>query len=136
MGASGDASAAWQAGCVIKRFVANAAALGLATWLLSGITLGADTWLDAVVTMLVVAAFFGLVNALVRPVVKFFSLPFIVLTLGAFVWVINAGMLMLTSWIAGRFGWPWHVDGWIPALLGALIVTIIGGTAGHLLEHQ
>ena len=116
---------------MIKRFVANAAALGLATWLLSGITLRADTWLDAVVTMLVVAAFFGLVNALVRPVVKFLSLPFIVLTLGAFVWVINAGMLMLTSWLAGRF-----VDGWIPALLGALIVTIIGGTAGHLLEHQ
>lgn len=121
---------------MIKRFVANAAALGLATWLLSGITLRADTGLDAVVTMLVVAAFFELVNALVRPVVKFFSLPFIVLTLGAFVWVINAGMLMLTSWLAGRFGWPWHVDGSIPALLGALIVTIIGGTAGHLLEHQ
>lgn len=119
---------------MITRFIANAAALALATWLLSGITLGAATTTQQALTIAVVAAIFGLLNALVKPLVKLLTLPLVVLSLGLFLWVINAGMLMLTSALASHFGWAWHVDGWGTALIGALIVTVVGGLVGHILD--
>lgn len=121
---------------MLKRFVTNAAALGLATWLLSGITLGARDWQQGALTIAVVAAIFGVLNALVKPVLKFFSLPLVILSLGLFLWVINAAMLMLTSAVAQNFGWPWHVDGWTSAFIGALVVTLVGGLVGHLLDGE
>jgi putative membrane protein len=74
--------------------------------------------------MLVVGVLFGLVNAVVRPVVKLLSLPFILLTLGLLIFVINALMLLLTSWIAGQLGVGFHVDGFWTALVGAVIVSL------------
>jgi len=102
----------------------NALALAAATWLLSGITLTGDTDGQKVAALLVVAVVFGVVNAVVRPVVKLLSLPFIILTLGLLVFVINALMLMLTSAIAGGIGLGFHVDGFGTALLGGLVVMV------------
>jgi putative membrane protein len=104
--------------------VVNAVALAAATWLLSGITLTGDTAGDRVGTLVVVAVVFGLVNAVVRPVVKLLSFPFIILTLGLLIFVINALMLLLTSWLAGRLELGFHVDGFWTAVLGGLVVMV------------
>lgn len=109
----------------LVRVVVNAIALGVACWLLSDISLTAGTTTEQVLRLLLVAVVFGLVNAVVRPVVKLLSLPFILLTLGLLIFVINALMLMLTSWLSGQLGLGFHVDGFGTALVGALIITIV-----------
>jgi putative membrane protein len=109
----------------LVRVVVNAIALGVACWLLSDISLTGGTTSEQVLRLLLVAVVFGLVNAVVRPVVKLLSLPFILLTLGLLIFVINALMLMLTSWLSGKLGLGFHVDGFGTALIGALIITIV-----------
>ena len=104
--------------------VVNASALALATWLLDGIRLTDRAAEDRLVTLVLVALIFGVVNAVVRPIVKTLSLPFIVLTLGLLIFVINALMLMLTSWISGKVGLGFDVDGFWTAVLGAVIVMV------------
>ena len=110
---------------LLVKLVGNAIALAIATWLLADITLNGSTTGKRILTLLVVAAIFGVVNLLVKPIVKLLSLPFIILTLGLLLFVINALMLMLTSWIAGKLDVPFHVEGFGTALLGALIITIV-----------
>jgi putative membrane protein len=102
----------------------NALALTTATLLLSGITLTADTAGRRVAAMVVVAVVFGVVNAVVRPVVKLLSLPFILLTLGLLIFVINALMLLLTSAISTKVGLGFHVDDFGSAVLGGLVVMV------------
>jgi putative membrane protein len=104
--------------------VVNALALAAATYLLTGITLTGATDGDRVLTLVLVAIVFGLVNAVVRPVVKLLSLPFIILTLGLLVFVINGLMLLLTSWVSGQIGLGFHVDGFWTAVLGGLVVMV------------
>jgi len=102
----------------------NAVALAAASWLLSGITLTGSTGGDRAATLLLVAVVFGVVNAVVRPVVKLLAFPFIILTLGLLIFVINALMLLLTSWLSGQIGLGFHVDGFWTAVLGGLVVMV------------
>jgi putative membrane protein len=102
----------------------NALALTAATWLLSGITLTGDTEGARVVTLVLVALVFGVVNAVVRPVVKLLSLPFIIITLGLLIFVINALMLLLTSWLSRQLGLGFHVNSFWTAILGGLVVMV------------
>jgi putative membrane protein len=107
------------------RLVANAAALALATWILADITLTASTTLRKVIVLAVVALIFGIVNAIIKPIFKLISIPLLLLTLGLFLIVINACMLLLTSWLAGMFDLGWHVEGFWTAVVGAIIVSIV-----------
>lgn len=113
-------------GAMLVRFLASAAALAVATWLLPGITVdaGGDTWSE-VFTVLAVAAIFGVVNTVIKPLFKFVSAPLILLSLGLFLLVINALLLMLVSWAAEKLSLGWHVDDWGSAFWGALIVSIV-----------
>jgi putative membrane protein len=104
--------------------VVNALALAVATWLLDGIELTGSGTEDRVITLVLVALIFGVINAVVAPVVKLLSLPFIILTLGLFLLVINAAMLLFTSWIAEQFELGFHVAGFWTAVIGAIIVTV------------
>jgi putative membrane protein len=106
----------------IGRLIANAAALWVASYLLAGIQY-TGSWPG----LLGVALLFGLVNTLIKPVLTVLSLPVQVLTLGMFTFVINALLLMLTSWLAGSLGIAFVVDGFVTALIGALIVSIVSG---------
>ncbi len=110
---------------LILRLLANAAALAVATFLLSGISLTATTWEGKLFTFLVVGAVFGIINAIVKPIFQLVTIPLVLLTLGLFLLVINALLLMLTSWLAGLIGVGWHVDGFWPALFGSIIVSIV-----------
>lgn len=111
---------------LIIRLLANAVALAVASWLVAGITLQGATTGRRVLTLLIVAAIFGVVNAIVKPVVKVLSFPLLILTLGLLTFVINAVMLLLTSWITGKLDVQFHVDGFWAALFGALIVSVVG----------
>jgi len=109
----------------ILRLLANAAALAIATWILSGITLTAPTTARKVLVLLVVALIFGVQNAIIKPIFALFTAPLILLTLGLFLIVINACMLLLTSWLAGLFDLGWDVDGFWTAVLGGIIISIV-----------
>jgi putative membrane protein len=110
---------------LLMRLVVNAIAVGVAAWLLNGITVSGTSTTRRVITLIVVAAIFGLVNAVVKPLATILSLPFIVLTLGLLIFVINALMLLLTSWISDGLDIPFTVNGFGTALIGALIITVV-----------
>ncbi len=120
---------------MVKQFIANAAALALATFIVPGITLGAGTDRQKVLALCLVAVIFGALNAFVKPIFKFVSGLLILLTLGLFLWVINAVMLMLTSHIARRLGLSWQVHTWGAAFLGALIIALTSSIVGNALKR-
>lgn len=103
------------------------AGLAAAAWLLDGIHLDGATWQDKLLPLAGAAVILGLVSISVEPVVKLLSLPFIIVTIGLFLLVINALMLMLTSWIAGKADVGFTVDGFWAALVGSVIVTLVTG---------
>src|SRR5262245_22854330 len=100
---------------ILLRFLINAAALWLAAEVVPGIHAGRPG------SILAVALVFGLVNVLIRPILKLLTCPIILLTLGLFTLVVNALMLMLTAWIGRGFGIDFKVDGFVAAFLGALL---------------
>jgi putative membrane protein len=115
----------------------TAAALAVATWLFDGIyftgpTSGTAEIRHKLIPLLVVALILGVVSSFVKPVATFFSIPFIVVTLGLFLLVINALMLMLTAWIAGALGLGFHVDGFWNALGGSIVITIVNAFISHV----
>jgi putative membrane protein len=110
---------------LIVRLLASAVALAVAAWLVDGISVGPGTDTERVLTLLGVAVIFGLVNAIIRPILRLLTLPLVVLTLGLFLLVLNALMLLLTEWIAEQFDLAFQVDGFWSALLGALVVTVV-----------
>ena len=116
--------------------VVNAAALGVAVWLFDGITLTADGTGGRIVTLLIVGAIFGVVTSVIRPIVNVLSLPLIILTLGLFLLVTNALMLLLTSKLADTFGLEFHVDGFWTAVFGALVISIASMIVESLLPDR
>jgi len=110
------------------RFVINAAALGVAAWLIDGIEV------DNIQALLLAALIFGIVNAIVKPILAFVTCPLIVLTLGLFLLVLNAAMMGLTSWIAGQLDISFRVDSFVAALLGAIIVAIVSWALTQLTD--
>ena len=104
----------------ILRLLISAAALWVAIQLVDGIQYTGDSW-----SLLFVALVFGVLNAGVRPLLTVLSIPLIIVTLGLFIFVINALMLMLTSWVSGLLNLGFHVDGFWAAFLGGLIVSVV-----------
>ncbi|MFB8756443.1 phage holin family protein [Streptomyces nigra] len=109
----------------VVKTIANAGALAVAVWLIDDITLTGDSTGKEIATLLLVALIFGLVNVVVKPVVKLLSLPLLILTLGLFTLVVNALMLLLTSWLADQVDLSFHVEGFWTAVLGGLIISIV-----------
>lgn len=110
------------------RVLVNGVALWVAAFFVRGIHLaeGAGSTGSHLWTIFWVALIFGLLNAVIKPIVTILSLPAIVLTLGLFTLIVNAFMLELTSWFAGQFNLAFHVDAFFwDAVLGALIITIV-----------
>jgi len=124
---------------ILLRLIVNAVALLVTAWIIPGIYLGAagphptqHDW----VTLLVVALIFGLINTIIRPIVLLLSLPLTILTLGLFLFVINAFMLLITSWIAQGMGLGFRVDGFFPALLGSLIISVVSFVLSRALSKS
>jgi putative membrane protein len=118
---------------LILRWIIIAVALYVAVLIVPGITVEGDAW----VAFTVMALILGLVNAIVRPVLKFLSCGFIIITLGLFVLVINAATFLLASEIAQNwFNVGFYVDGFLPALLGSLIVSVVSIILNQILIDE
>jgi len=110
---------------LLIRLAISALALWISTLIFEGITLGGSASRQ-VLTVVIVAAIFGIVNAVLRPIIKVIGCWAYVLTLGLAAILVNGALLMLTSWIAGRLDLPFHVDEfWPTAVLGALFIGIV-----------
>ena len=110
----------------VVRVLINGVAIWLATLVLPGLTIvGADTTAQSIGIILLVALVFGLVNAIVKPVVAILSIPLYILTLGLFTLIVNALMLTLTEWITEQTSWGLRIDDFGTAILGALIISIV-----------
>lgn len=114
---------------LLLRVVINAVAIWVATYIVPGLTVTGNVW-----SWLVVAIIFGLVNALIRPIVKLLTLPISVVTLGLFSLVINALMLMLTGWLTKSLVIEGALFGFIPALLGSIIISIVSTVLNWFLK--
>lgn len=117
----------------LLRVLVSALALGAAAWLFDGIeVVGHDNGKQAV-TLLAVALIFGVINAVVAPVVKLLSLPFIILTLGLLLLLINAAMLWLTSRIAEGLDLGFRVEGFWTTVFGAIVISVVSAILGAIL---
>ncbi len=108
----------------------HAAALAVAAWVFDGIRFagpdrGTAELQEKLLPLLLVALILGLVSALVKPVLQVLSIPFIIITLGLFLVVINAAMLLLTGWLADKLDIGFAVDGFWTAVGGAIVVTLV-----------
>ncbi|MCI0687184.1 MAG: phage holin family protein [Sporichthyaceae bacterium] len=110
---------------IMTRIIVNAVALAVAAWVVTGVDLTGSSTANKVLTLLGVAAIFGLINTFIKPVVKLLSLPFIILTLGLLIFVINALLLWLTGAISSGLGLSFSVEGFWPALFGSVIISLV-----------
>lgn len=117
---------------LLVRWVITALALFVAAWLVPGIRVSGSAW----IAYALMAVVLGLVNALVRPLLKLLTCPLVLLTLGLFTLVINGLTLWLSALIANHFGIQFYVDGFWPALLGALIVSVVTVVLSALLGED
>jgi len=102
---------------LLIKFAATAGALWLAAWIVPGIALS-----ERVGTILWVTLVFGIVNTFLKPLTKLLTFPLLLVTLGLFAFVINAALLGLTAWLTDGLS----VDGFLPALLGSLVISAAG----------
>jgi putative membrane protein len=132
----------------IGRVLINGLALWVASWILPGLDISTSATTDVVaqtgvaqgtdvagtaLAYLFIGLIFGLVNAFIRPMVSFLSLPITILTLGLFTIVISAAMLYLTSWISSFTPVHFTIDSFFwTAVLGAIIITLISLVAGRI----
>ena len=110
------------------RVVVNGLALWVAALVIPGINLanGESSWTTKVLTVFFVALVFGVINAFVKPVARLLSLPFIILTLGLFTFVVNAFMLQITEWICGWVNLDFTIDEFFwDAVLAAVVITFV-----------
>lgn len=116
------------------RLAVTAAAISVAAWLFNGIwvTPTGDSTAKAVATVLVIAAIFTAVNAVVKPILTLVALPLVVVTLGLFLLVINALMLMLTSAITEHTPFGLHVEGFWTAVAGSVVISVVNWLLGVL----
>ena len=113
----------------------NVLALGAAALLFDGITVTGADRSEQIVTLVIVGAIFGAITSFVKPVIALFSLPVIVLTFGLFLLVINALMLLLTSVIADGLDLGFHVDGFVTAVLGSIVISIVSALVSIVLRR-
>lgn len=110
---------------ILVRLIISAVALWISTLVIDGITVSGKAGEQAG-TLVIVAVIFGVVNAVLRPIIKMVGCWAYILTLGLIALVVNGALLMLTSWIAGQLDLPFHVNEfWPTAVLGALLIGVI-----------
>ena len=117
----------------LTAWLLSSAALAIAAQLLGehmDIGDSGDSTTARVVSILIVGAIFTVINMFVAPVIKTLSLPFIILSLGLALLVINALLLLLTEWITGKFDVSFEIDGFWWALLGAVVISLVNVVLG------
>ena len=111
---------------LLLRIIVIAISLWVTTLIVPGIEITAASTGAGIATLIGVALIFGLVNGVLKPMIKVVGCLFYVFTLGLIGLVVNALLFMLVGWIAERFGLPFTVAGFLPAFLGAIVVSVVG----------
>ena len=112
----------------VLRFLVRTAATAVGLWVataLPGISVTGTSGWSTALTLFGVAIIFGVVNAVLKPIIKVLGCAFYILTLGLFALVVNAALLVLTSWLAGELDLPFHVEWFWPAFWGAIIIGVV-----------
>ncbi|WP_434742361.1 phage holin family protein [Micromonospora sp. SH-82] len=107
------------------RLATTAVALWVTTLVVPGVEVSGRSGANTALTLLVVALIFGVVNAVLKPVIQVVGCVFYLLTLGLFALVVNALLFLLTDWIADALDLPFRVDGFWPAFWGAIVVAVV-----------
>ncbi len=107
---------------LLIRWLIVAVSIFLTAWLIPGIRIEGN---NGFLTIAIVAIILGFMNAIIRPMLAFFSCGCIVATLGLFMLVINAIVLSLTAWASQLLGLKFYVDGFLPAILGSIVISVI-----------
>lgn len=122
---------------IVLRLVCSALAVWISTLIIPGITTSAESTAGTIGTLLLVALLIGVVNAVIKPIVKFVGCGLYVLTLGLISIVVNGLLFWLVSWISGVLGIPFHVANfWPSALLGALLVSVVSWALGLVIKDR
>jgi putative membrane protein len=122
---------------IVIRLVVSAVALWISTLVIDGITIGGDSVLEKTGTLLLVAAIFGVVNAVIRPIVKTVGCAAYVVTLGLVALLVNGALFLFTSWIADQLDLAFDVDRfWPTAVLGALLVAVVSWVLNMLVPDN
>jgi len=121
---------------ILIKLVITAAAVWVATLIIPGIQLHTHSSAGKIGTLLVVAVIFGLINAILKPIVKTIGCLAYAITFGLISIVVNGLLFWLTSYLAGRFDLPFHITGFLPAVLGALLVGIVGWLLSLILDRD
>jgi putative membrane protein len=122
---------------IVLRLVCSALAVWLATLIIPGIEVTAESVWGTIGTVLLIALIFGIVNTVIKPIVKVVGCGLYVLTLGLIALVVNGLLFWLVSWIAGVIGIPFRVDDfWPGAVLGALLVSIVSWALGLVIKDK
>jgi putative membrane protein len=108
------------------KIAVNAVALWVATVLIDGIELGGRNETTRIITLIIVALIFGVVNAVLKPLIKTVGCAFYLLTLGLIGLVVNALLFLLVGWLSGKVGLPFEVNGFWSAFWGAIVVAVVG----------
>lgn len=109
---------------LLLRLVINAVAIYVTVLFVPGVGFSGEG--VEVSSLLMVALIFGLVNAVIKPIVAFFTCPFYILTLGLFTFIVNAAMLLLTEQIAGFIGaGGFRVENFMAALIGGIVISVV-----------
>lgn len=117
----------------------NAVALWVAALVVNGVRLGedADKLSTRLLTIVLVAIIFGVVNAVVKPIATFFSFPAIILTLGLFTFIVNAFMLQITEWISDGVGLDFHIQHFFwDAVMAALVMTLVSMVLNFVMPDE
>ncbi|MFE9693380.1 phage holin family protein [Micromonospora sp. NPDC005806] len=107
------------------RLAITAIALWITTLIVPGVEVTGRNGANNVLTLIAVALIFGVVNAVLKPVIKVFGCVFYLLTLGLFALMVNALLFLLTNWIARQLHLPFHVDGFWAAFWGAIVMAVV-----------
>ncbi len=110
---------------ILIHIVVTGVALWVTTLIVPGIEVGGATTGAQIGTLLIVALIFGIVNTVIKPIVKVLGCLFYLITLGLIAFVVNALLFLLVGWIGQQFGLPFTVDGFWPAFWGAIVVGVV-----------
>jgi putative membrane protein len=128
----------WQDGAmkILIKLVVTAVAVWITTLLISGIHLQTHSTVGKISTLVVVALIFGIINAVLKPIAKTVGCLAYAVTFGLISIVVNGLLFWLTSWVAGKLDVPFHIDGFVSAVLGALIVGVVGWVLSLILDRD
>jgi putative membrane protein len=110
---------------LLIRLMINAIALWVTTLVVPGINVNGSSTGRTILTILIVAAIFGLVNAILKPIIKVVGCIFYILTLGLISFVVNALLFLLVDWLSGTLDLPFEIDGFWAAFWGAIVMTVV-----------